>query len=292
MPTGCLPLDDMLGGGIENGVITQVFGEAGSGKTNLCIQTAVSCIKCGFSDALEKYKEIFEKAQAMEDVDSIAYLCDIILSVSPDIPEGTENKRSQKKEAVPFHKEKLFKQIRQMFLQTFVPKVVIIDTEGLSAERFKQIAGEEAEKIAKNIIIYEPHDFDEQYSAIREIEKIIKQNVGLVIVDSATSYYRYELDDETAGIQGRRELANQIGYLHTLSRKYEFPVLITSQVFSDVNGTKTLRPIGGKAIEHISKTILFFEKIGTGERSATLLKHRSLPEGRTCRFRITGKGLE
>ncbi|RLG21146.1 hypothetical protein DRN72_04160, partial [Methanosarcinales archaeon] len=32
--TGCEPLDSLLGGGFERGVISQIYGEAGSGKTN------------------------------------------------------------------------------------------------------------------------------------------------------------------------------------------------------------------------------------------------------------------
>jgi DNA repair protein RadB len=39
----CLPLDNLLGGGIESGTITEVCGEAGSGKTNLCLQATREC---------------------------------------------------------------------------------------------------------------------------------------------------------------------------------------------------------------------------------------------------------
>ncbi|MGB8936473.1 MAG: ATPase domain-containing protein [Candidatus Nitrosopolaris sp.] len=36
LPTGCKSLDNLLDGGIEVGVITQVYGLPGSGKTQLC----------------------------------------------------------------------------------------------------------------------------------------------------------------------------------------------------------------------------------------------------------------
>jgi DNA repair protein RadB len=39
----CKPLDDLLGGGIENQTITEIYGEAGSGKTNFCLQAAREC---------------------------------------------------------------------------------------------------------------------------------------------------------------------------------------------------------------------------------------------------------
>ena len=35
-PAGCKSLDNLLDGGIEAGVITQVYGSPGSGKTQLC----------------------------------------------------------------------------------------------------------------------------------------------------------------------------------------------------------------------------------------------------------------
>ncbi|WP_406662620.1 DNA repair and recombination protein RadB [Methanolobus sp. ZRKC3] len=217
LPSGCQPLDEMLGGGFEAGVVTQIFGEAGSGKTNLCLQLAVECVKKG-------------------------------------------------------------------------KKAIYIDTEAISPHRFKQIAGENAKEIAQHIIIFEPHSFEEQYAATKEIEKLISDKIGLIIVDSATAFYRFELDQEDSSIRTRRELSNQIGFLHGIARKHNLVVVITNQVYSDVV-TGKVKPIGGTGIEHISKTILQFEKIGEGTRRAKLWKHRSIPEGRTCEFTITNEGI-
>jgi DNA repair protein RadA len=41
LPTGCKSLDNLLDGGIEAGVITQIYGPAGSGKTQLCYTLCV-----------------------------------------------------------------------------------------------------------------------------------------------------------------------------------------------------------------------------------------------------------
>lgn len=196
MPTSCKPLDELLGGGFEKGIVTQIFGAAGTGKTNICIQLAVECVKQG-------------------------------------------------------------------------QKVIFIDTEGLSPVRFKQIAGENAKEIARSIIIYEPLSFEEQYAAVREVEKIAGENIGLVILDSATSYYRFELEDEETGIKSRRELASQIGFLHALARKHAFVAIITNQVYSNII-SGGVRPLGGSFLEHISKTIIQLEKTGEGTRRAIL----------------------
>ncbi len=40
-------LDDILGGGLEKGVITQIYGPPGVGKTNVCIVSAVSTARLG-----------------------------------------------------------------------------------------------------------------------------------------------------------------------------------------------------------------------------------------------------
>ncbi len=39
----CQPLDNLLGGGIESKTITEIYGEPGSGKTNLCLQASREC---------------------------------------------------------------------------------------------------------------------------------------------------------------------------------------------------------------------------------------------------------
>ncbi|WP_209615675.1 DNA repair and recombination protein RadB [Methanolobus bombayensis] len=216
LSSGCKPIDDLLGGGFEAGVVTQIFGEAGSGKTNLCLQLAVECVKKG-------------------------------------------------------------------------KKVIYIDTEAISPARFRQIAGENAKEIAQQIIIFEPHNFEEQYAAVKEIEKLISDKIGLILIDSATAFYRFELDQEESGIRTRRELANQIGFVHAIARKHRIVAVMTNQVYNDMAGG--VRPIGGSGIEHISKTIIQLEKTGDGKRRAKLWKHRSLPEGGTCEFTITNEGV-
>lgn len=45
--TGCGPVDDLLGGGLERGTVTQVYGPPASGKTNLALSTAVATAAAG-----------------------------------------------------------------------------------------------------------------------------------------------------------------------------------------------------------------------------------------------------
>lgn len=237
--TGCKSIDELLGGGFESGTVTQLYGEASSGKTNICIQMAVECAKEGDS-------------------------------------------------------------------------VVVVDSEGLSAERFLQIASarahaqahthtrassdEEVERIAGRIILYQPRNFEQQTSCIQEIETVIKEKEGksrvsLVILDSATLFYRLEQEDErSVYLKG---LANQIANLLELARKYDLAVLITNQVYMDIERGE-LRPVAKFTLEYLSKVIVQLERVAEvqGKRRAILKKHRSMPEDTACTFFITGKGVE
>lgn len=45
--TGCESIDQLLNGGLEKGIVNNVYGESGSGKTNLCIQVAAQVAEKG-----------------------------------------------------------------------------------------------------------------------------------------------------------------------------------------------------------------------------------------------------
>lgn len=217
LPSGCQSLDRLLGGGFESGIITQLYGEAGSGKSNIAMQLSVQAVARGL-------------------------------------------------------------------------RVIFIDTEGFSPERFKQIAGPGAEHIAGKILIFEPLSLEQQAVSIREASKIAGRDTGLVILDSATSLYRVLLESED-NRPVRRALSVQLSELQELARRQKVPVVITNQVYTEIE-TGVLRPLGGTYLGHASKAILCLEKREEGLRLARLTKHRSLPEGGTAEFRLTARGVE
>ena len=189
LPSGCQSLDLLLGGGFESGIITQLYGESGTGKSNIVMQLAVQAVARGL-------------------------------------------------------------------------RVIFIDTEGFSAERFKQIAGPGAEEMAAKIMIFEPMSLEQQAIAIREASKIAGRDLGLVILDSATSLYRVLLEAED-NRSIRRTLTVQLSELQEIARRHRIPVVITNQVYTDIENN-SLRPIGGTCLEHMCKAIIFLEKKGEG----------------------------
>ena len=217
-PLECDPIDDLLGGGFEPRCITLLFGEAGSGKTNFCLQLARNVVRSG-------------------------------------------------------------------------KRVVYIDTEGVSMERLGQMCGEDLELVAKNILFSEPYSMEEQEKLIDQAIKIAEASseVGLIVVDSFTMHYRLTLRDELR--EDRYALSRQIAKLLRVSRQVGIPIVVTSQVYTDIETGEYL-PLGGHTLLHSAKAILRLEKVGASTRAATLMKHRAREEGKRVKFRITGDGVE
>lgn len=66
LPLGCV-IDDLMGGGLESKIITQVYGPAATGKTNLCLLATISCVRNG-------KKAIFIDTEAGRSMDRLKQL--------------------------------------------------------------------------------------------------------------------------------------------------------------------------------------------------------------------------
>ena len=184
-------------------------------------------------------------------------------------------------------------------------KVIFIDTEGgFSTERVKQIVGENYEDILKNILVLNPTSFEEQKRIfVRLLERVKKENIGLIVVDGMAMLYRLELGDalhsrDDYGVKEiNREVAKQMRVLAEISRKEQIPIIITNQVYheflSEEDWKKGVRPeaniVGGDLFKYWSKTIIEL-KIVDGKRKAILLKHRSMPK-KELNFEIKNEGI-
>lgn len=174
-------------------------------------------------------------------------------------------------------------------------KAIFIDTEGgLSIERLKQISGDEFDKLAGNVMVFEPKTFQEQDEVLKKVENLLEseKDVGLVILDSAVSLYRITDGDLS---QTNRELGQQMGLLIRIARKHHIAVVITNQiyqVFGDEGTTGMIAPVGGTILKYRSKVMVELLRGDiNGERYAILKRHRSRPEGLKTPFRIVNEGL-
>lgn len=213
IPTGCATLDDLLGGGIENGSVTLLYGEAGTGKTNICLQTALNLSRAG-------------------------------------------------------------------------KKTAYVDTEGLSADRISQIISEDEN--LRDLLVFQVHSFEEQSDRVKKVCKLISANgkIGMIIIDSVTMFYRLHSDD----MMVRSEFIQQTEQLLNAARQNDVAVLLTSQVYMNLE-RGSIEFLGGHALHHNAKTILRLDKRPNNRRTAVVVKHRSIPEGKFANYVITETGI-
>ncbi|HTW77171.1 MAG TPA: DNA repair and recombination protein RadB [Thermoplasmata archaeon] len=170
--------------------------------------------------------------------------------------------------------------------------VIYVDTEGVSVDRLRSIAGDELERLLKRFLLSTPKDLEEQGRAVATacaLARDGKRPVGLLVLDSATFFYRLSLSGSDED-EARQALSLELADLVVTSIAAQIPVLLTNQVWRSLKDG-TLEPLGGSFLNHAAKTILRFDRLTGARRRAVLVKHRSLPEG-SAEFRITPTGLE
>lgn len=214
LPTGCEPIDTLLNGGIEKGIITNVYGESGTGKTNFCIQIAARVAENGNTP-------------------------------------------------------------------------VYIDTEGgFSPERFLQMSTEEA---LDRLLYREASSFEEQIEVVKELEELEIDDLGVIIVDSAVSLYRLNVNGENAS-EVNQKLSQQLSTLSKMAREYNIPVVVTNQVYTSFD-EENMELVGRDVPRYWSKSLLKLSEKNDGTRVLEVGKHRSLPEGISTEFEIKDEGL-
>jgi DNA repair protein RadB len=186
-------------------------------------------------------------------------------------------------------------------------KVIFIDTEGgFSLERVKQIVGDGYKDIISNILLLEPKSFDEQKKIFEKLlERVKKEHVGLIVVDSMAMLYRLELGDAVKQKskdnefirEVNREMAEQMKLLSLIAKTQKIPIIITNQVYKDFQNREDFKNgkeaethiVGGDLFKYWCKCIIEL-KYDNGKRKAILLKHRSLPE-KELTFEIKNEGI-
>ncbi len=176
---------------------------------------------------------------------------------------------------------------------------VYIDTEGVSVDRFQQLlsarvgadeSNQTVEDVASRIVIEDALDFEEQEEAVRDAEEFAER-ADLIVLDSATGFYRLERTGDSDGGEALRSVTRQVTHLLSLARKYDLAVVLTNQVFADPDSDRT-RGLGGNTLEHWTGVVVRIERFRGGNRRATLEKHRSKAAGESGQFTITNSGLE
>jgi len=173
-------------------------------------------------------------------------------------------------------------------------KVIFIDTEGgFSVERVKQLVGDKGDykDVLKNIFLLKPTSFAEQKKAFGELNKRLKDQIDLIVVDGMTILYRLDFADARDESEGalqtiNSELAKQMKTLAEIARKRNIPVLVTNQIYRWEDENKM---VGGDILKYWGKCLIELVS-DKGRRTVYLRKHRSLPE-KSLDFQIYNGGI-
>lgn len=174
-------------------------------------------------------------------------------------------------------------------------KVAYIDTEGgISIERIQQLAKDDFEEVANNIIVFEPNTFQEQEDDLKLIESWVASNskdVDLIVLDSAVALYRV---DENKSSKTNKDLGKEMSLLSALARSYDLAVVVTNQIYASFDeNNDSFIPVGGTILQYWSKTILELRKEDvSSQRIANLKRHKTIREGLAVHFLITNNGIE
>ena len=135
-------------------------------------------------------------------------------------------------------------------------KVIYIDTEGgFSIERLKQLK-DYNEEIIKNILILKPTDFDDQYKIFKNVNTMVNDKIGLIIVDTISMLYRIENSKNRERKNVNKDMSLQVSMLTEITRKKNIPMLLTNQVYSDFKQKDAVKMVGGDLLRYSSKCLL------------------------------------
>ncbi|EMA66008.1 DNA repair and recombination protein RadA [Halorubrum aidingense JCM 13560] len=253
-------VDDLLGGGIETQSITEVYGEFGSGKSQVTHQMAVNVQLpaehggldggCIFVDSEDTFRP--------ERID------DMVRGLDDEILADEMERREI--EGTPNNEEAMEELVGAFLDQIHVAKAFNSNHQILLAEKAKELAGEHEEG---------------------------EWPIRIVCVDSLTAHFRAEY-------VGRGELADRQQklnkHLHDLMRigdLFNTAILVTNQVASNPDsyfGDPT-QAIGGNILGHASTFRMYLRKSKGDKRIVRLVDAPNLADGEAV-MRVQGEGLK
>ncbi|ELY95760.1 DNA repair and recombination protein RadB [Natrialba hulunbeirensis JCM 10989] len=268
LPIGCGPVDELLGGGFERGTVTQLYGPPAAGKTNLALSAAVETAANGgtvvYIDtegvSVDRFDQLL-RARVGNAEAGTTTATDSDAPVARDGGAGAGNESGSG------------------------PGALESDSESNDPASTPDV-----ETVASRIVIEDALDFEEQAEAVRDAEEFAER-ADLIVLDSATGFYRLERTGEGSDGEALRSVTRQVTHLLSLARKYNLAVVLTNQVFSDPESDRT-RALGGNTLEHWTGVVLRLDRFRGGKRRATLEKHRSKPVGESSQFQITDSGVD
>jgi len=273
LETGASNLDEALGGGYETGVITELYGDDGAGKTQLCMLASITaqlpyrrrCFKCGEEggQGMDRCPKCEVKTVSIGGLSEEGKPCRVIYM-------DTENS---------FRPDRVLQMIYERGLVKTKEQTAMEIKRGMKKEPLNDEETENALKFLDNITILKPSGAGHQIMIGEEIGSIIEGEEGqdkakILIVDSIMSNLRLEYAGRANLSDRQVALSPHIKHLSRTAEIYNIVVLITNQVLKDPSaGTYSdpTKPVGGMPLAHTSTHRIYLKKSGSKGKIIAIL---------------------
>ncbi len=170
-------------------------------------------------------------------------------------------------------------------------KVIYLDTEGgFSIERIKQMTPDYL-AVMENVFLLRISSFGEQIKKFQLLPELSSSSkIGLVVVDTIGFHYRGARREEIYR-ETNSELAMQIEILQKLAKNENLVVMMTNQVYADVEQKDVVVPVGGDIIRKRSECMIELKLLEGTRRGARLVCHPDIKEEKEVAFEIAEEGF-
>ncbi|KKF39559.1 DNA repair and recombination protein RadA [Halorubrum saccharovorum] len=253
-------VDDLLGGGIETQSITEVYGEFGSGKSQVTHQMAVNVQLSKENGGLEGGCIFVDT----EDTFRPERIDDMVRGLDDEILADEMERREI--EGTPSDDEAMEELIAAFLDQIHVAKAFNSNHQILLAEKAKELAGEHEES---------------------------EWPIRIVCVDSLTAHFRAEYVGRGELAERQQKLNKHLHDLMRIGDLFNTAILVTNQVASNPDsyfGDPT-QAIGGNILGHASTFRIYLRKSKGNKRIVRLVDAPNLADGEAV-MRVQGEGLK
>ncbi len=253
-------VDELLGGGVETQSITEVYGQFGSGKSQITHQLAVNVQLPREAGGL-RGSAIFIDS---EDTFRPERIDDMVRGLPEDALAATMEDREI--EGGPDDEAALDALVDDVLEKIHVAKAFNSNHQILLAEKAKELAGEHEET---------------------------EWPVRMIAVDSLTAHFRAEYVGRGQLAPRQQKLNKHIHDLMRIGDLYNTAIVVTNQVSSNPDsffGDPT-QPIGGNILGHSSTFRMYLRKSKGTKRIVRLVDAPNLADGEAV-MRVEGAGLK
>lgn len=255
--TFCHELDEIIGGGVQLGKLTEFCGLPGVGKTQMGIQLALNC-----------------------------YI--------PSIFGGCDGKAIYIDTEGSFVPDRALEMTRELVNYLNLKNVELNQELNETAQNYLPLS---EQYIFENFFYYRIHNYIEQLSIIGQLSDIIHSinsdtsNVRCIVLDSIAFHFR-STDQFGQNYEGNniktRLLSKMASELTRIASKFNIAIVIINQVIQDRN--IGILPALGDFWAHQPSTTILLEVDEEGKRIAKILKSSENPMASAI-YQITNQGI-